>query len=199
MNRPRTDPFDRLAYTQQPSIARRDPDAIRLVCVTKTVGHSIQESSRRVRLFGGNRVQESREIAEPGHLASDIDLRPVERCKRTKVHDARGSPVRCRNSRSEAGYRNLPADGAFRQASWALRSGQYRRRTAESGGHGPKPVRLLQFCRKDLGLTIDGIDVYPQSATSARPISSLSQDRGAQTVLDRLSMGMTSDFELAIS
>jgi uncharacterized pyridoxal phosphate-containing UPF0001 family protein len=56
----------------------------------------------------------------------------------------------------------------------------------------------VDFCRRDLGLTIEGLMCIPPADENPGPHFALLGELAKQCDLDRLSMGMSGDFETAI-
>ena len=180
----------------------RDPAEVRLVCVTKTVGQTriaeiIRSGGRR---FGENRVQEALEKwPDLRHLASDIDLRLIGALQTNQVRDA----FRIFDAIESVDRPKLATEIAREMERSGKRPGLFVQvnigeEPQKAGVLPAEADSFLQFCRKDLGLTIGGLMCIPPVGRQCSPYFALLAKIAARNGLDRLSMGMTSDFELAI-
>ncbi len=199
--------LDRLAAVQR-RIARavrecgRRAEDVRLVCVTKTVPAeriaTIIEAGCRD--FGENRVQEAAakwpalQRARP-----DLCLRLIGPLQTNKVREA----VRVFDAIESVDRPKLAAELAKEMA----RSGKTPRVYIQVNiGEEPQKAGVLpqaadefiHHCRNRLGLNIEGLMCIPPADQLASPYFALLANLAARNGLQRLSMGMTSDFELAI-
>ncbi|MCI0465884.1 MAG: YggS family pyridoxal phosphate-dependent enzyme [Beijerinckiaceae bacterium] len=182
--------------------AERAPHDITLVCVTKTFGPEdivpVIEAGESV--FGENRVQEAmakwpklRE-AHPGlelHLIGPLQSNKareaavlfdvIETVDREKIAKALSSEIQ-RAGRHPKLYVQVNT-GAEPQKAGIL--------PQEADG-------FIASCRKDFGLEISGLMCIPPAGDQASPHFALLNIIAARNGLTELSMGMSSDFELAI-
>ncbi len=180
----------------------RDPAGVQLVCVSKTVDRAriaeiILAGGRR---FGENRVQEAlAKWPELRAMTPNVELRLIGPLQTNKVRDA---------------FRIFDAIETIDRPKLATEIAREIERTGKRPGIfiqvniGEEPQKagvtpgeadaFVQFCRRDLGLTIDGLMCIPPVDQQASPYFALLAKLAARNGLSRLSMGMTSDFELAI-
>jgi pyridoxal phosphate enzyme (YggS family) len=199
--------LDRLADVQM-RIARaatdcgRSPEDVRLVCVTKTI------PSERLtpmlvsgcRDFGENRVQEAAgKWPALKDAYPDLTLRLIGPLQTNKVREA----VALFDVIETVDRPKLAAELAREMA----RTGKTLRLFIQVNiGEEPQkagvtPVdadAFINMCRRDLGLTIDGLMCIPPVDQQASPYFGLLAKIAARNGVKGLSMGMTSDFELAI-
>jgi PLP dependent protein len=180
----------------------RDPADVRLVCVTKTI------ASERIaplleagcRDFGENRVQEAAE-KWPALRANypDLSLRLIGPLQTNKVRDA----VRLFDVIETVDRPKL----AIELAKEFARAGKVPRLHVQVNiGLEPQKAGVLpaeadafiRLCREDLGLRIDGLMCIPPADQQASPYFAQLSQIAARNRISGLSMGMTSDFELAI-
>ncbi|MFD1747204.1 YggS family pyridoxal phosphate-dependent enzyme [Rhizobium helianthi] len=70
----------------------------------------------------------------------------------------------------------------------------------QKAGIEPKEtVTFVQFCRDELGLSIEGLMCIPPADDHPGPYFALLRKLGQEAGVERLSMGMSGDFETAIS
>jgi hypothetical protein len=70
----------------------------------------------------------------------------------------------------------------------------------QKAGIEPKEtVAFVRFCREDLGLTIEGLMCIPPAEGNPGPYFALLAKLAAECGVERLSMGMSGDFETAIA
>lgn len=180
----------------------RDPAAIRLVCVSKTVGQDRVAAiiSAGGRLFGENRVQEA--LAKWPELregAPGLELRLIGPLQTNKIRDA----FRIFDAIETVDRPKL----ATEIAREAARTGKSPRLLIQVNiGEEPQKAGVMprdaddfiRFCKEDLGLGIEGLMCIPPVDRQASPYFALLAKIAARNDLEKLSMGMTSDFELAI-
>ncbi len=199
--------IDRYAATQS-AIRRaardcgRDPDSVTLVCVTKTfpaediapllaAGH---------RVFGENRVQEA--IGKWPALRArypDLDLHLIGPLQSNKTREAVETFDVIQSVDREKIARALAEEIA--------RSGKRPRLFVQvNTGAEPQKAGILpqdadafiQLCRDQCRLEIDGLMCVPPVDEQASPHFALLADIAQRNGLPQLSMGMSSDYELAI-
>jgi PLP dependent protein len=199
--------LDRLA-TVRTRIARtardagRDPQEVTLVCVSKTFGASditpVIEAGERV--FGENRVQEALEkwpplkASHPGlelHLIGPLQSNKaheavlffdvIETVDRDKIAKTLASEIQ-KTARHPRLYVQVNT-GAEPQKAGIL----------------PQEAdRFIASCRTDYGLEISGLMCIPPADDQASPHFALLNLIAKRNGISALSMGMSSDFELAI-
>ncbi|MGE6742445.1 YggS family pyridoxal phosphate-dependent enzyme [Allorhizobium pseudoryzae] len=70
----------------------------------------------------------------------------------------------------------------------------------QKAGIEPKEtIAFVRFCREELGLTIEGLMCIPPAEGNPGPYFALLAKLAAQCGVERLSMGMSGDFETAIA
>jgi pyridoxal phosphate enzyme (YggS family) len=182
--------------------AGRDPQDLTLVCVSKTFGPDditpVVEAGERV--FGENRVQEALEkwpplkASHPGlelHLIGPLQSNKahdavaffdvIETVDRDKIAKVLASEIQ-KTSRHPRLYVQVNT-GAEPQKAGVL----------------PQEAdRFIESCRKDYGLEISGLMCIPPLDDQASPHFALLNMIAARNGISVLSMGMSSDFELAI-
>jgi PLP dependent protein len=182
--------------------AGRDPQDLTLVCVSKTFGPDditpVIEAGERV--FGENRVQEALEkwpplkASHPGlelHLIGPLQSNKahdavaffdvIETVDRDKIAKVLASEIQ-KTSRHPRLYVQVNT-GAEPQKAGVL----------------PQEAdRFIESCRKDYGLEISGLMCIPPLDDQASPHFALLNMIAARNGISVLSMGMSSDFELAI-
>ena len=182
--------------------AGRDPRDLTLVCVSKTFGPDditpVIEAGERV--FGENRVQEALEkwpplkASHPGlelHLIGPLQSNKahdavsffdvIETVDRDKIAKVLASEIQ-KTSRHPRLYVQVNT-GAEPQKAGVL----------------PQEAdRFIESCRKDYGLEISGLMCIPPLDDQASPHFALLNMIAARNGISVLSMGMSSDFELAI-
>jgi len=206
MSTPETD-LDRLAQVKArirraAQDAGRNPDDIKLVCVTKTISAGRIEPmlTEGCREFGENRVQEAAE-KWPGLRAAypNLTLRLIGPLQTNKVRDA----VRLFDVIETVDRPKLAAELATQLA----KEGKTLRLLVQVNiGEEPQKAGVLpadadaflKHCRSDLGLQVEGLMCIPPVDQLAAPYFSQLAAIAARNGLHSLSMGMTSDFEIGI-
>ncbi|MFO1124546.1 MAG: YggS family pyridoxal phosphate-dependent enzyme [Methylocystis sp.] len=198
---------DRLILTRE-EICRaamdcgRDPHSVRLVCVTKTFPAEavvpLLEAGHRI--FGENRVQEA--AAKWPRLRekySDIELHLIGPLQSNKAREA----VELfdviesvdREKIARALSEEIAKTGKRPRLFAQVNTG------AEPQKAGVLPEQADEFltaCRDAYGLPIEGLMCVPPVDQQASPHFALLADIAARNKISELSMGMSSDFELAI-
>jgi PLP dependent protein len=198
---------DRLANVRaRISRAARDcgraPEAVRLVCVTKTIAAeriaAIIDAGARD--FGENRVQEGMEkwpALREGR--PDLTLRLIGPLQTNKVREA----VRTFDVIETVDRPKLAAE----LAKEIQRVGKTPRLFVQVNiGEEPQKAGVspldadtfLKSCRDEYGLQIEGLMCIPPVDQQASPYFALLAKIAARNGIVGLSMGMTQDFELAI-
>jgi PLP dependent protein len=182
--------------------AARDPDEITLVCVSKTFG---PEAIRPVlalgeRHFGENRVQEAEE-KWPALRADypDVELHLIGPLQSNKAREAVAFfdviETIDRDKIAEALAKEIKRTGKHPKLYVQVNTG------AEPQKAGILPEEadaFIETCRKTHGLEISGLMCIPPVNDQASPHFALLGKIAARNGIKILSMGMSSDFELAI-
>lgn len=180
----------------------RDPAAVTLVCVTKTFPAEdvvpLLEAGHRV--YGENRVQEA--MGKWPSLRArfpDIELHLIGPLQSNKTREAVETFDVIQSVDREKIAKALAEEIA--------RSGNHPRLFVQvNTGAEPQKAGILPqdadaflaFCRERCGLTIEGLMCVPPVDEQASPHFALLADIAARNGLHQLSMGMSSDYELAI-
>jgi PLP dependent protein len=180
----------------------RDPAEIALICVTKTFPAEdavpLLEAGQRV--FGENRVQEARG-KWPALRARypDLELHLIGPLQSNKVKEAVETFDVIESVDREKIARAL-AEECERQGKHVRLLIQVNiGEEAQKAGVPPKEAdALIKFCREECGLAIEGLMCVPPVGEQASPYFALLADIAKRNGLSTLSMGMSSDFELAI-
>jgi PLP dependent protein len=180
----------------------REPDAVRLVCVTKTIaaGRIAAVIAAGERDFGENRVQEAME-KWPGlrETQPDVRLRLIGPLQTNKVREA----VRTFDVIETVDRPKLAAE----LAKEIQRAGKTPKlyiqvnigEEPQKAGVSPLDAdAFLKACRDEYGLQVDGLMCIPPVDQQASPYFALLAKIAARNGIAGLSMGMTQDFELAI-
>ncbi len=182
--------------------AGRDPAEITLVCVSKTFG---QEDIRPVlglgeRHFGENRVQEAEE-KWPALTAEfpDVELHLIGPLQSNKAREAVALfdviETVDREKIAEALAKEIKRAGKHPKLYVQVNTG------AEPQKAGILPEEadaFIKTCRETYGLEISGLMCIPPVNDQASPHFALLNKIAARNGIKILSMGMSSDFELAI-
>jgi pyridoxal phosphate enzyme (YggS family) len=199
--------IDRLDATRS-AIARaaqdcgRDPAAVTLVCVTKTFPAEdvvpLLEAGHRV--YGENRVQEAMgKWPSLRERFPDIELHLIGPLQSNKTREAVETFDVIQSVDREKIAKALAEEIA--------RSGKHPRLFVQvNTGAEPQKAGILPqnadaflaFCRERCGLTIEGLMCVPPVDEQVSPHFALLADIAARNGLHQLSMGMSSDYELAI-
>jgi hypothetical protein len=184
--------------------AGRDRAEIQLVAVTKA--HSIDEIRRLYhqgqRDFGENRAQELRDKVD--HLPSDIRWHFIGPLQTNKVRIVRpAASVLHSMDRESLAFAWLKGQGSPPPVYLQVNTG------AEDQKSGVDPSEAPEFCGRliDLGLDVVGLMTIPPLADDpeeARPFFADLRNlrdriRDSNPRVTGLSMGMTDDFEVAVS
>jgi pyridoxal phosphate enzyme (YggS family) len=183
--------------------AKRDPDAIKLIAVTKTVpAPTIDEAiTMGQRIFGENRVQEA--AAKWPALKErhpDLELHligPLQSNKAreaVKLFDAIESMDRPKIARALAEEMNRT--GKRPRLFVQVNTGE----EPQKAGIIPSEVdAFVALCRDELGLAIDGLMCIPQLDEEPSLHFALLAKIAQRLGLKELSMGMSGDFAKAIA
>jgi len=198
---------DRLEATKA-AIARaaedcdRDPASVTLVCVTKTFPAEdilpLLEAGHRV--FGENRVQEAKgKWPALRERFPDIELHLIGPLQSNKAREA----VELFDVIESVDRDKIAAalSEEMTRAGKRLRLLAQVNTGAEPQKAGVLPqdaAAFLAACRDAHGLSLDGLMCVPPADEQAAPHFALLADIAARHGLKTLSMGMSSDFEIAI-
>lgn len=199
--------LDRLAEVRK-RLARaardcgRDPATVRLVCVTKTVSANRIEPLLQAgcRDFGENRVQEAAgKWPALREAFPDLSLRLIGPLQTNKVRDA----LRLFDVIETVDRPKLAAALAIEIARLGKRPRLYIQvnigEEPQKAGVLPQGAdELIRHCREDLGLGVEGLMCIPPVDQQGSPYFALLGKIAKRNNISNLSMGMTSDFELAI-
>lgn len=180
----------------------RAPGEVELVCVSKNFGseaiRAVAESGQRA--FGENRVQEVRE-KWPGLRSQfgQIDLHLIGPLQSNKAADAVELfdviETVDRPKIAMAIAQAMRASDKRPQLYIQVNTGE----EPQKAGVSPQDLGgLLSLCRGELTLTIEGLMCIPPADQLASPHFALLRRLASDFGLQKLSMGMSSDFELAI-
>lgn len=184
--------------------AGRQADEARLVAVSKT--RSVSEIQAAIdagqRIFGENRVQEAAakwpalKAANPGvelHLIGGLQTNKTRQALELfDVIQTLDRPRLARAIRKELDRGGK--DGSVPRLFIQVNTGE----EAQKGGVAPGALAdLLELCRDDLGLEIQGLMCLPPAGAEAAPHFALLAELSRKHGLSRLSMGMSADYALA--
>lgn len=182
--------------------ANRSPGAVSLVAVSKTFdADQIRPAiAAGQRVFGENRVQES-EGKWPGlkREFADIELHLIGPLQSNKAADAVALFDVIETVDREKIARAL-ADEMMRQGRQPRLYVQVNTGLEpQKAGIPPKETAtFVTFCRTELGLTIEGLMCIPPAEENPGPHFALLAKLATECGVEKLSMGMSGDFETAI-
>lgn len=181
---------------------RRDPAEMNLVCVSKTFSADEILPALRSgqRIFGENRVQEAAakwpalRVDFPDielHLIGPLQSNKVEMA--IDVFDTIQSVDRLKiaSAIAEHSRKKNKTISCFIQVNTGAES-------QKAGVSVEELPALLNACRHDLGLTIEGLMCIPPVDRPVSPHFALLYRLGRDLGVENLSMGMSADFEQAI-
>jgi len=182
------------------SAAGRDADAVTLVAVSK------QQPPERVQavldagqaVFGENRVQEA--LARWGPRRAGLELRLIGPLQTNKVADAVAlfdvietlDRERLARTLAEAAQRQGRAPRLYVQVNTGEEPQKAGVAPAQADG-------FIRLCAAQYGLAVEGLMCIPPEAEPPAPHFALLAKIAARNGLERLSMGMSADFEVAIA
>lgn len=180
---------------------RKETD-VELVCVSKNFGADAIEPvlAEGQRVFGENRVQEAGEKwPELRRQAPDVKLHLIGPLQSNKAADAVTLfdviETVDRPKIASAIAQAMRSSGKAPQLFVQVNTGE----EPQKAGVAPSDLgALLNYCRHDLGLRIDGLMCIPPVDQLVSPHFALLKRLAVEFGLCKLSMGMSSDFELAI-
>ena len=185
------------------AMAGRKASAVTLVAVSKTFGPEaitpVIAAGQRV--FGENRVQEAKakwpalKAAHPGlelHLVGPLQTNKVEEA--VKLFDVIETIDREKLARAVA--KEMARQGSRPRLFIQVNTGE----EPQKAGIGPRETdALVELCRSELGLQIEGLMCVPPIEEEAALHFALLRKIAERNGLKALSMGMSSDFETAIA
>lgn len=192
---------------QRMAVAARDrgrkPTEISLIAVSKTYNadaiRPVLDAGHRV--FGENRVQEAQAKWPDLRTAyAGVDLHLIGQLQSNKAREA-VALFDCihaldRPSLATALAGEIKRQGRRPKLFVQVNTGD----EAQKGGVAPRAlVEFLTFCRITLGLTIAGLMCIPPTEDMPAPHFALLAKLAADVNVPELSMGMSADFECAIS
>lgn len=180
--------------------AGRTPGSVTLVAVSKTQpwDHIAPVVAADQKVFGENRVQEAIERWTPHR--DGLELRLIGPLQTNKVRDAVAffdvietvDREKLARALSEEIKRTSKAPRFYIQVN----VGQEQ----QKAGIAPDEAdAFIALCREELGLTIDGLMCIPPADQDPAPHFALLRTIAARNGLEKLSMGMSDDFETAIA
>ncbi len=180
----------------------RAPDAVTLVCVTKTFGAEaiLPVLAAGERVFGENRVQEAiRKWPELRRDFPDLKLHLIGPLQSNKAREAveffDAIETVDRDKIAVALAEEIARAGRSPQLYVQVNTGA----EPQKAGVLPQEAdRFIAHCRDDLGLEISGLMCIPPVEEQASPHFALLNKIAARNGITTLSMGMSADFELAI-
>jgi pyridoxal phosphate enzyme (YggS family) len=182
--------------------AGRDPASIKLVAVTKTVAPDVigEAIAAGQRIFGENRVQEAHAkwpALKQRHTGLELHL--IGPLQSNKVRDA-VALFDCvetvdRPKLARALAEEMARSGKRRRLFVQVNTGE----EPQKAGIVPDETdAFVTFCRKDLGLAIDGLMCIPPIEEEPAMHFALLAKIASRLGLKELSMGMSGDFARAI-
>jgi PLP dependent protein len=180
----------------------RAPDAVTLVCVTKTIGaddiRPVLAAGERV--FGENRVQEAtKKWPELRRDFPDLMLHLIGPLQSNKAREAVEFFDVIETVDREKIAVALAEEIAHAGRSPRLYVQVNTGAEPQKAGVLPREAdRFIAYCREDLGLDISGLMCIPPVDDQASPHFALLNRIAARNGIATLSMGMSADFELAI-
>jgi pyridoxal phosphate enzyme (YggS family) len=179
----------------------RRSDAVSLVAISKKQPEDRIEAMLRTgqRVFGENRVQEAQaRWSERLEVYGDLELRLVGPLQTNKADDAVALfdviETLDREKLAAALAKAMQKSGRAPRLYVQVNTGE------EPQKAGVSPVDAVDFvqrCRREWSLTIEGLMCIPPVEEPAAPHFALLAKLAAEAGLERLSMGMSADYELA--
>jgi pyridoxal phosphate enzyme (YggS family) len=182
--------------------AGRDPQDLTLVCVSKTFGPDditpVIEAGER--FFGENRVQEALEKWPPLKASHPgLELHLIGPLQSNKAHDAVAFfdviETVDRDKIAKVLASEIQKTSRHPRLCVQVNTGAEPRK---AGVLPQEADRFIESCRKDYGLEISGLMCIPPLDDQASPHFALLNMIAARNGISVLSMGMSSDYELAI-
>ena len=182
--------------------AGREQRTVALVAVSKTHAAEaiIPVIEAGQRLFGENKVQEAQgKWPDLRERWPDIELRLIGPLQSNKTADAVAlfdvieTVDREKIARTLA--REIEKQGRTPRLFVQVNTGE----EEQKAGIGPtEAVAFVAKCREEFGLTIEGLMCIPPEGENPGPHFALLEKLGRECGLEKLSMGMSGDYETAI-
>ena len=184
------------------SEAGREPQAVTLVAVSKTFdADAIRPAIEACqRVFGENRVQEA-EGKWPGLRAEtpDIELHLIGPLQSNKTAEAVALFDVIETVDRKKIARTIAAEMARQGRSLRLYVQVNTGLEPQKAGIAPDDtVAFVAFCRNELGLSIEGLMCIPPADAYPGPHFALLAKLAERCDLEKLSMGMSGDYDVAI-
>ncbi len=179
--------------------AGRDPADVALTAVSKTQPEdrvaAVLAAGQRV--FGENRVQEA--IGRWSHRREGLELRLIGPLQTNKAREALAFfdviETLDRPRLAETIAREVQRLGRQPRLYVEINTGE---EPQKAGLAPPDADAFIARCRGEFGLTLEGLMCIPPHDEPPGPHFALTAAIAARNGLDRLSMGMSADFETAI-
>lgn len=182
--------------------AGRQPDAVTLVAVSKTFdAEAIRPAiAAGQRVFGENRVQEAEgKWPELRAGTAGIELHLIGPLQSNKTAEAVALFDVIETIDREKIARAIAAEMARQGRTLRLYVQVNTGLEPQKAGIAPDDtVSFVAFCREELGLSIEGLMCIPPADENPGPHFALLSKLAARCGLERLSMGMSGDYEVAI-
>lgn len=182
--------------------AGRPAGSVTLVAVTKTFDASAIKPliAAGHRVFGENRVQEAQgKWPMLKQVHPDITLRLIGPLQSNKAADAVALFDVIETVDREKIARALSKQMALQNRTVRLYVQVNTGQEPQKAGVSPADcIDFVQFCTAELGLSIEGLMSVPPIDDNPGPHFALLRKLAEKAGVDRLSMGMSSDFETAI-
>lgn len=182
--------------------AGRHPGEVTLVAVSKRQPDTRIEAalSAGQRVFGENRVQEAQEHWENRRARyPDLELRLIGALQSNKAADAAGLfdviETLDRDSLAKALRKAIDAGAPVPRLYVQVNTGA---EPQKSGVAVARTPAFIDRMRTEYGFVIEGLMCIPPLGEPAGPHFALLADLAAATGVEKLSMGMSADFETAI-
>lgn len=180
----------------------REPDSVRLVAVSKTfeAEHIRPAIALGQRIFGENRVQEAQgKWPELKGETPGIELHLIGPLQSNKAPEAVALFDVIETVDREKIARALAAEMTKQDRHPRLYVQVNTGLEPQKAGIAPDDVAaFVKLCRDELGLSIEGLMCIPPAEEYPGPHFALLAKLAAENGIDRLSMGMSGDFEAAI-
>ncbi|HEX5775566.1 MAG TPA: YggS family pyridoxal phosphate-dependent enzyme [Caulobacteraceae bacterium] len=189
--------LDRIAVAAR--AAGRDPQGVTLVAVSK------QQPDERVeamlaagqRVFGENRVQEAQ--ARWAHRRDGVELRLIGPLQTNKAAEAVALfdviETLDREKLARVLADEMQKAGKAPRVYVQVNTGE---EPQKAGVGPPDPDAFIAACRQTYGLTVEGLMCIPPEAEPAGPHFALLAKIAARNGIEKLSMGMSADYETAV-
>ncbi|MBD8556745.1 YggS family pyridoxal phosphate-dependent enzyme [Rhizobium sp. CFBP 8762] len=191
---------DRITHAEKE--AGREDGSVTLVAVSKTFGADVagQAIDAGQRVFGENRVQEAQgKWPALKQAFPDLELHLIGPLQSNKAADAVAlfdvvetidREKIARAIAAEITQQNRPVR-VYVQVNTGLEP--------QKAGIAPDDtVAFVALCRDELGLTVEGLMCIPPADENPGPHFALLRKLAAESGVEKLSMGMSGDFETAI-